>query len=328
MAVIARLAGVSTPTVSRVLNGRSGVASETRRHVEALLREHGYRRPDIVSPAASVEVVFFGLESHLAISILRGVERVVRPHDLVVGFTDVSLLPSSERRWADRLLARRPVGVIAVHSYFAPQDYALLLANGTPMVALDPSGIPPEAVPSVGATNWSGGVAAARHLLQLGHRRIAVIGGPVNSLVARARLEACRAAMETAGVPLEERLVRHGEFFFEEGLALGRGLLALADPPTAVICGNDLQALGVYEAARLADLSIPDELSVVGFDDLDCTHWAGPPLTTVRQPFDEMGAAAARLVLAFADGEVPSQTRVELPTMLIVRGSTAPPSGR
>ncbi|GAA4719626.1 LacI family DNA-binding transcriptional regulator [Phytohabitans rumicis] len=328
MAVIARLAGVSTPTVSRVLNGRSGVASETRRQVEALLQEHGYRRPNVAVPAASVEVVFFGLESHLGISILRGVERVVRQRDLVVGFTDVSMPGSKSRTWADQLLARRPVGVIAAHSYFTPQDHALLSASGIPMVALDPAGIPPEAVPSVGAANWSGGVAAARHLLLLGHRRIAVIGGPVNSLAARARLEACRAAMDAAGVPLEGRLVRNGEFFFEEGLALGRDLLGLADRPTAVVCGNDLQALGVYEAARLARLSIPDDLSVIGFDDLDCSHWCGPPLTTVRQPFDEMGAAAAALVLAFVDGEVPSQTRVELPTTLMVRGSTAPPRDR
>lgn len=325
MAAIARLAGVSKPTVSRVLNGRSGVASETRRQVEALLQEHGYRRPGGVVPAASVEVVFFGLESHLAISIMRGVESVVRQQDLVVGFTEVSGLAASERPWAEALLARRPVGVIAAHSYHTPWEQALLIASGIPMVALDPSGIPPESVPSVGAANWSGGVAAARHLLELGHSRIAVITGPAMSLVARARLEACRAAMDAAGTALDDRLVRTGEFFFEDGLAHGRDLLAAADPPTAVVCGNDLQALGVYEAARQAGLSIPDDLSVVGFDDLDCTNWCGPPLTTVRQPFDEMGAAAARLVLSFAAGEMPSQTRVELPTTLVVRGSTAPP---
>jgi len=328
MAAIARLAGVSTPTVSRVLNGRSGVASETRRQVEALLHEHGYRRPNSVAPAASVEVVFFGLESHLAISILRGVQSVVRQHDLVVGFTDVSIRASTEPHWADRLLARRPVGVIAAHSSFAPQDHALLMASGIPMVALDPAGMPPDAVPSVGAANWSGGVAVARHLLELGHRRIAVLSGPAGSLVARARLEACRAAMDTAGVPLEKGLIRTGEFFFEDGLAFGRDLLGLAEPPTAISCANDLQALGVYEAARQARLRIPEDLSVVGFDDLDCSHWTGPPLTTVRQPFDEMGAAAARLLLAFAAGESPSHTRIELPTTLMVRGSTAAPADR
>ncbi|WP_422772729.1 LacI family DNA-binding transcriptional regulator [Plantactinospora sp. WMMC1484] len=328
MAAIARLAGVSTPTVSRVLNGRSGVASETRRQVEALLREHGYRRPNSAAPAASVEVVFFGLEGHLAISIMRGVESVVRRQDLVVGFTDVLSRASTERPWAEQLLQRRPVGMIATHSSFAPQEHALLTASGIPMVALDPAGMPPDTVPSVGAANWSGGVAAARHLLELGHRRIAVIAGPLKSLVARARLEACRAAMDAAGIPLDDRLVRSGEFFFEKGLALGQDLLRTADRPTAILCGNDLQALGVYEAARRAGIAIPDELSVIGFDDLEFTSWCGPPMTTVRQPFDAMGAAAARLLLALAASETLDHTRVELPTTLVVRASTAPPPDR
>ncbi len=326
MAVIARLAGVSTPTVSRVLNGRSGVASETRRQVEAVLREHGYRRLNAVAPVASVEVVFYGLGAHLTVSILRGVEEVVRTQELVVGFTDVRSRAATERPWADQLLARRPVGVIAVHSYFTAQEHAMLTASGIPVVALDPFGMPPDTVPSVGSTNWNGGVAATRHLLELGHRRIAVIGGQAQSLVARARLEACRAAMDAAGVPLDERLVRTGRLLFEDGLELGRDLLGLADRPTAVVCGNDLQALGVYEAARQARLGVPDDLSVVGFDDLDFTRWCGPPLTTVRQPFEEMGAAAARLVLTLAAGEVPEQTRVELSTTLVVRGSTGPPA--
>lgn len=325
MAAIARLAGVSAPTVSRVLNGRSGVASETRRQVAALLREHGYRRPSTMEPAPSVEVVFYGLESQLAVSILRGVEEVVGQQDFAVGFTDVLNRATTQRSWAEQLLARRPVGVIAAHSYFTPQEYAVLAAGGIPLVALDPSGVPPDAVPSVGATNWSGGVAAARHLLELGHRRIAVIGGPARSLIARARLEACRAALDAAGVPLQERFLRTGRFFFEDGLEFGRDLLTSPDPPTAVLCGNDLQALGVYEAARQAGLAIPDDLSVVGFDDLEYTRWCGPPMTTVRQPFEEMGATAATLVLAFAAGETPSQTRVELPTTLVVRASTGRP---
>jgi LacI family transcriptional regulator, xylobiose transport system transcriptional regulator len=326
MAAIARLAGVSKPTVSRVLNGRSGVASGTRRQVEALLREHGYRRPNTMAPAASVEVVFVRLESHLAVSIMRGVEDVVRHQDLVVGFTDVSRRPATERPWAEQLLARRPAGVIVAHSNFTPEEHALLAASGIPVVMLDLSGLPPDTVPSVGAANWSGGIAAARHLLELGHRRIGVIAGPVRSLIARARLEACRAALDAAGVPLDERLVRTGDFHFEAGLAFGRDLLGMADPPTAIICGDDLQALGVYEAARLARLFIPDDLSVVGFDDLECIRWCGPPLTTVRLPFEDMGAAAARMILAFAAGGTPEQTRVELPTTLIVRGSTAAPN--
>jgi len=328
MAEIARLAGVSTPTVSRVLNGRSGVSAETRMQVEALLREHGYRQPSSITPAPSVEIVFYGLESHIGIAIMRGVESVVRDHDLVVGFTEAQEESSPARSWAERLLTRRPVGVIAAHSYFTPREHALLTASGIPMVALDPSGMPPDSVPSVSAANWNGGVAATRHVLDLGHRRIAVIGGPARSLVARARLEACRAAMDAAGVPLDEQFVRSGLFFFEDGLEFGLELLSLPDRPTAIICGNDLQALGVYEAARQSGLSIPDDVSVVGFDDLKYTVRCGPPMTTVRQPFQAMGAAAARLLLAYAAGETPEHNRVELPTTLVVRGSTAAPARR
>lgn len=325
VAVIARLAGVSKPTVSKVLNGRAGVAAETRRRVEALLREHGYRRPAAIAPAAVVEVVFHGLERHMAIEIMRGVERVARGHELAVGFTEVSSPTAPGRSWAEELLARHPIGVIAVHAAFTPDQHALLAAGAIPLVALDPSGEPLHATPSVGATNWSGGIAAARHLLDLGHRRIAVVGGPLDSLGARARLEGCRAALDAAGARLDDRLVRTGEFTFEDGAALGRELLGRPDPPTAVLCGNDLQALGVYAAAWRLGLRIPDDLSVVGFDDIDNTRWCCPPMTTVRQPLVEMGATAARMLLDLAAGDTPVQSRVELATTLVVRDSTAPP---
>ncbi|GAA5193649.1 LacI family DNA-binding transcriptional regulator [Rugosimonospora acidiphila] len=325
VATIARLAGVSPPTVSRVLNGRSGVALDTRRRIEELLREHGYRRPTMVGPSSGVEVVFYRLQSHLAIEIIRGVQEVVGHHDLGVGFTEVLVDTSKDRSWAEHLLARRPVGVIATHSYFTPEQHAQLAASAIPLVAVDPSGQPHQAVPTVAAANWSGAVGATRHLLDLGHRRIGIISGPSGSLLARERLEACRATMETAGLPVDASLIRAGRFFVEDGLALGRELLSLPHRPTAVLCGNDLQALGVYEAARQAGVRIPQDLSVIGFDDIENTKWCGPPMTTVHQPFREMGAAAANLLLTLAAGHTPPQTRIELPTTLVVRESTAPP---
>jgi LacI family transcriptional regulator, xylobiose transport system transcriptional regulator len=325
VATIARLAGVSAPTVSRVLNGRSDVAADTRRRVEQLLREHGYRRPGAILPTPGIEVVFYGLESNLAIGMMRGVQEVVTDHDLGVGFTEVLAGPSADRSWCERLLARRPTGVIIVHSLFTAEQHAQLAASAIPLVAADPNGQPRHPLPSVGAANWGGAVAATRHVLDLGHRRIGVIGGPGGSLYARERLEACRAALDISGVPLEARLVRTGDFSFEAGLALGRELLSLPDRPTAVLCGNDLQALGVYEAARQSGLRIPQDLSVVGFDGIDAGTWCGPPLTTVRQPFRDIGAAAAKLLLALVAGRAPTQTRIELPTTLVVRASTAPP---
>ncbi|MFJ6671351.1 LacI family DNA-binding transcriptional regulator [Actinosynnema sp. NPDC091369] len=326
VAAVARLAGVSAPTVSKVLNGRPGVAATTRRRVEATLREHGYRRPEAVVRAPNVEVVFFGMQSYLAVEVMHGVERVAGAHRLAVGFTDAERRHATGRSWAHDLLARQPYGVVAVHLGFATEQLGLLASSGIPLVALDPTGEPDHAVPSVGATNWSGGIAAARHVLSLGHQRVAVIAGPAERMCARARLGGIRAAMDELGVPLDDRLVRIGQLFsFEEGYDHARELLRLPDPPTAVLCGNDLQALGVYEAARQAGLRVPEDLSVVGFDDIPAVRWSGPPLTTVRQPMVEMGAAAAELVLALAAGRTPVQTRVELPTTLIVRDSTAPP---
>jgi DNA-binding LacI/PurR family transcriptional regulator len=321
VASIARLAGVSAPTVSKVLNGRPGVASQTRRKVEEILREQGYRRPDAVAPAPMLEVVFRELESHMAIEIMRGIERVARPQQLAVCFSEMQ--GGRDAKWVDRVLNRRPVGVVAVYTDAMKAEHDRLAASGIPLVALDPTGEPLHDVPSVGAANWSGGLAATRHLLELGHRRIAMVNGPSRFLAARARLDGFRVAMDEAGVPVDGELLRDGLFSFVEGVRHGRDLLAVKDRPTAVFCGDDLLALGVYEAAREAGLRVPEELSVVGFDDLEFARWSGPALTTVRQPLVEMGIAAAELVLDLAAGREPRHRRVELPTSLVVRASTA-----
>ncbi|WP_211116774.1 LacI family DNA-binding transcriptional regulator [Glycomyces buryatensis] len=326
VAAVAQMAGVSAPTVSKVLNGRPGVAAETRRRVERLLREEGYRRPEKVTRAASVEVTFYGMNGQIAVEVMRGVQGVVAEHGLAVAFTDARQEESSGRGWARELLARRPTGVIVAHIGFTSEQHGLLAASGIPMVVLDPISEPLRPVPSVAAANRHGGVAAAQHLLDLGHTRIGVITGPLERLCARDRFEGARAAMEAAGAPLDRRLVRTGMWFsFEEGVALGKELLGLADPPTALLCGNDLQALGVYEAARHAGVGIPGDLSVVGFDDVTYTRWCGPPMSTVRQPFAEMGATAAKLLLEQVAGRTVTQTRIELATTLVARASTAPP---
>lgn len=123
-------------------------------------------------------------------------------------------------------------------------------------------------MPSIGATNWQGGLAATRHLVELGHRRIGAISGPPQMMCSRARIDGYRAALETAGLPVDRRLIRTGDFHHETGYRLGRELLDRPDRPTAVFAGNDLQALGFYEAARELGLRIPQDVSVVGFDDL------------------------------------------------------------
>jgi len=273
-----------------------------------------------------VEVVFSDVESQIAVEVMRGVSRVAREHRLAATFVEISRRDVDDPSWADDLRARRPTGIITVHSDMGADRHAQFDTSAIPLVALDPTGQPVHHVPSVGSTDWSGGIAAARHLYDLGHRRIAAISGPLTFLCARARLEGCRAALENEGAPIEPGLVRTGRFNFDDGLRLGGELLGLPDPPTAVVCGNDLQALGMYEAARLAGLHIPVDLSVIGYDDLVYTRWCGPPMTSVRQPFAEMGAEAARMVLALAAGEELPQRRIELATTLVVRESTAPPA--
>jgi DNA-binding LacI/PurR family transcriptional regulator len=327
IARIAAQAGVSAPTVSKVINGRADVSAETRQRVEAVIAEHGYERSHkSVRPAPLLEVIFHELESDWALEIIMGVEAVAREHDLAVVLSEMQGRRTPGRSWLEGVLARRPTGVIAVLSDLSEGQRALLKSRGVPLVVVDPTGEPLHDTPSIGATNWSGGLTATRHLLALGHRRIGVISGPENVMCSRARLDGYRAAMDEAGVPVDPALIRYGNFHVQEGTTEGRTLLRLADPPTAIFAGNDLQALGVYQAAREARLHIPEDLSVVGFDDLPVAAWVGPPLTTVRQPLAQMAMAAARLVLRLANGEQPSQTRVELATELMIRESTAPPA--
>jgi LacI family transcriptional regulator, xylobiose transport system transcriptional regulator len=192
-------------------------------------------------------------------------------------------------------------------------------------VVLDPTGEPLHDTPSVGAANYSGAMVATRHLLELEHRRIGMLCGNLAWPFCRARLDGFTAAMDAAGVPVDRELVRVGPLYVEGGLHDGAALLDLPEPPTAIVTTNDLQAHGVYEAARQAGVRIPQDLSVVGFDDLPFSRWAGPPMTTVRQPLQLMGATAARMVVALANGEPLEQHRVELSTELVVRQSTAPP---
>jgi len=317
IAHIADAAGVSVPTVSKVVNGRADVAPGTRERVERALREHGYRRPSAPANASLLDVVFNELESPWAMEIIKGVEEVARENDLGVVLSAQEGPGAIGRSWVDAVASRRSAGLILVVSELTPAQIGRLTARSIPFVVVDPAGEPAAGVPSVGATNWNGGLSATRHLLELGHTRIGMIGGPPSMLCSRARVDGYRAALETAGLTVDPDLVRWGTFHVEAGFEQGSALLDLPQPPTAIFAGSDLQAFGVYEAARVKGIDIPQDLSVVGFDDLPMARWVGPPLTTIRQPLTEMAATAARLVLGQAEDR-----RVELATTLEVRQST------
>ncbi|WP_055586058.1 LacI family DNA-binding transcriptional regulator [Peterkaempfera griseoplana] len=325
IADIARAAGVSLPTVSRVLNGRGDVSRATRQRVEELLALHDYRRPAARSghQAGLIDLVFNDLDSPWAVEILRGVEDFARASGLGTVVSAVHHQAPSAQQWLVNLRSRSSDGVILVTSDLAPELHTELHRLGVPTVVVDPAGVPTYDMPTVGSTNWTGGRSAVDHLLSLGHRRIGMIAGPPALLCSRARLDGYRAALELAGIEVDEQLIRQGDFHHECGFSEGARLLALDDPPTAIFASSDEMAVGVYEAARQHGLRIPDDLSVVGFDDLPQARWSPPPLTTVRQPLAEMGRTAADTLLQLVRGETPQTPRIELATQLVVRSSTA-----
>ncbi|MEU8050654.1 LacI family DNA-binding transcriptional regulator [Micromonospora haikouensis] len=325
IAVIARSAGVSIPTVSKVINGRSGVAADTRARVEAALSQHGYRRSAPVTRSNMLELVFDEIEDMWGLQIIRGVERAARKQRVGVVLTEFGPQHNAIRYWIDDTLARRPDCLVVVAQLGAEQ-HDQLRARGIPFVVFDPTTELPDDVPFVGATNWAGGRSATRHLIELGHRRIAMIGGPEHILCCRARLDGYRAAIDASGLSVEPGLVVHTGLNPVDGRSAALDLLGRPDRPTAIFACNDQQALGVYQAARERGLRIPADLSVVGFDDLPLAALTDPPLTTVHQPLVEMAATATELALALGRGERSAQVRLELATTLTVRQSTAPPA--
>lgn len=325
IAYIAESAGVSVPTVSKVINGKSGVSADTRARVEELVNRYGYRKPAGAGRSNVVELVFRELKDMWAVEIIRGVEQVARKHRVGVLVSEFGLHDTTAPSWDDTV-SRRPNCVLSV-AQLTDAERAQLTAKGIPFVVFDPTTELPDDVPFVGATNWSGGRTATRHLVELGHRRIAMISGPEDVLCCCARLDGYRSAVQAAGLPAVPDLVVHAALTREAGCAAARGLLARADRPTAIFAANDLQALGVYQAAREAGLRIPDDLSVVGFDDLPVAAWVDPPMTSVHQPLTEMAVAATEMALTLGRGEKAPQTGLEIATTLTVRSSTAPPRG-
>ncbi len=325
LAVVARDAGVSLATVSKVVNGRPDVAAATRSRVEQLLVKHRYQPVGVrrASTSGLADVVFTALDSPWAVEILRGVTTALTEAQAQAVVS--TMPPSHDQSWPCRLIALRHIGVIIVTSEVTERHRREFAEGGLPLVVIDPTDLPSTEIASIGATNWAGGFAATEHLISLGHRRIAAIGGTPRFLCSRARLDGYRAAMDAHDLPNGQDLIRHGDFHHESGFVQALSLLDGAVRPTAVFAGSDQQAFGVIEAARVRGLRVPEDLSVVGFDDLPVARWASPPLTTVRQPLAEMGRMAVQMLLRMASGGSRDGDRVELATELVVRESTAPP---
>ncbi|MGW3245434.1 LacI family DNA-binding transcriptional regulator [Streptomyces sp. NPDC001070] len=329
LADVASKAGVSLSTVSKVLNGRPDVAAPTRSKVERLLEANGYQRPAPTQPEARlIEIVFHELESVWAMELIRGVENIAKSRNMSVVLTESGTRHAPGPEWIEGVLRRRPLGVVLVFSSLPDDIKRKLRSRAINFVIIDPAGDPEPDVPSVGSANWAGGVAATRHLIDLGHRRIGIITGPDDMLCSLARLDGFRSAMGMAGLTVDPDLIRYGDFHVQGGHDSAISLLEQPDPPTAIFAGSDLQALGVLEAARVKGLQVPRDLSVVGYDDIPLAQWASPSLTTVNQPLVEMAEEAARMLLRLSqpdDAGDKSNTRMELGVRLVVRKSTAPP---
>jgi LacI family transcriptional regulator len=328
MATIAAVAEVSVPTVSRVLNGRADVSAETRLRVQSALGELGYARASRrkATPGRVIDLVTTEL-SPWATEIISGTSKAALAANCRVVVTVVSE-DADVDRWLLSLSSSRTDGVILVLTELSAPHRKRLGALGLPVVIVDPVGQPDPDVLTIGSANWAGGLTATEHLIESGHRRIGTITGSPAILCSQARLDGYRAALERAGIAVDQDLIRTGDhhyqyqYAYESALEAASGLLRLPSRPTAIFAASDVLAMGVYEAARRDGLRVPEDLSVVGFDDVPMAQWVSPPLTTLRQPLAEMATLATRTLLNGESAGI--QQRVELATRLIVRASTRP----
>jgi LacI family transcriptional regulator len=281
--------------------------------------------------STTVELLIHGVFGAYATQVIEGAVHAGEEAGaaVVVGTLDDRRRPgASPQGWARGLALAGRTGTIVVTGELTRAHIDALAQVGMPLVVIDPLNLPRTEVASVGSTNFAGGMTATQHLIDLGHRDIAYIGGPQGSGCNQARLHGYRAALELAGIAARPALVFNEGFRYDVGRRAGGQLLDLPSRPTAIVGGNDAIALGVMEAAHARGLRIPDELSVTGFDDTELATMTSPPLTVIRQPLREMGGVALRTVLRLAAGETLDSHHVELATELVVRSTTAAPGGR
>jgi DNA-binding LacI/PurR family transcriptional regulator len=323
---VARLAGVSHQTVSRVLNGADHVREDTRARVLDAMRKLDYQpnpvaRALVTGRSRTLGVVSFDTTLYGPASTLLGIERAAHERGYVVSIVSMTALDRASLHSALERLRRQGVDGIVV---IAPHVEAVLalpgLAVDVPIVALEAG--PEKAVPVVAVDQDAGARAATGHLLALGHATVHHLAGPTDFLEAQQRMDSWRETLREAGAPLPDVLV--GDWSAASGYRLGRRLLA-SQTPTAVFAGNDHMALGILRAAHEAGVRTPEQLSVVGFDDVPEAAYFTPPLTTVRQDFAELGERALHLMLERIGGASQPPQRITVQPVLVHRASTAPP---
>jgi len=326
MADVARLAGVSHQTVSRVLNGHPNVRPQTRAGVLAAIRELGYRRNAVARSLVTgrtqaLGVISFDTTLYGPASMLYGIERAAHPRYSVT-ITSVPAFDSRSMQDAlDRLLGQGVDGVIVIASETPAIEALAGVRVDVPLVAVGCGTSAP--LDSVAIDNIAGAFEATRYLLGLGHRTVYYVGGPDTTVDARERADGWERALREAGAPVPE--ITHGDWSASSGYETGHRLASMPEV-TAVFCANDQMALGLLRALAEHGRQVPADVSVVGFDDIPESAYFLPPLTTVRQDFGDLGRQALRLLLERISERQVSADRLPLPPELVVRASTAPPT--
>jgi LacI family transcriptional regulator len=322
---VAAEAGVSIATVSRVVNGRYGTAQDTLERVQAVIADLGYESSLVARSLSSrrtnvIGIIVPDLEPFSA-ELLKGAARALRStgYELIVylGGGHVGHKVGWERRYLSRLEGTLTDGTLLV------TPTVVDVAHNAPVVAVDPhSGS--SSLPTVGSQNLDGAILATEYLIGLGHRRIGFIAGRPDLESARLREQGYLRALESAGIPYDPRLVRVGDYTKEAAESPARELLEMDEPPTAIFAANDVSAIALIEVARSLGVGVPDDLSVIGFDNVPESALTAPPLTTIDQSIQEMGRRAVELLIGLIEGNAERPGQVTLPTRLVVRQSTGP----
>ncbi|WP_027346045.1 LacI family DNA-binding transcriptional regulator [Hamadaea tsunoensis] len=323
IADVAERAGVSIATVSKVLNARYGVSARTTQRVQAVIEELGYESSIVAQSLRShrtnvIGIVVADIEAFSA-ELLKGAARALHDsgYELIVysGGGQSREQAGWERRYLSRISGTLTDGTILV------TPTVMNAVSSAPVVAVDPLAGPSD-LPTVAADNLKGAMTATEYLLRLGHRRIGFLGGRPDLDSAKLRERGYRQALTAAGVRVEEELVVTGDYGEAAADEAARALLD--QEPTAIFAANDLSAVRTMRVAADRGLRTPDDLSVIGFDDVPDAALATPALTTIRQPIQEMGFEAVRLLIGLIEGRVPGQPHLVLPTTLVERQSCRP----
>ena len=328
---VADLAGVSAATVSRVLNGRAEVSPRARDAVMRVVQEYGYSTNRTARGLSAGRTGLAGVtlpllhHSYFSV-ILAGASEAFSEHDMGVVLCPTYHEHDREVTLLERLMQGTTDGAVLVLPAESSEELAALHEHGYPFVIVDPPTSPDERVPTVSAGHSSGASEAVEYLLGLGHRRIAAVTGPRGWIATEERLRGYHGALAAAGVMPTPELEVESDFSVSGGRDAVMGLLALDEPPTAVFAFNDMLAIGAMDAARESGVRLPDDLSIVGFDDTFEASIVTPALTTVRQPLAEMGRMAVALLVRLLQQQRIEALHIELGTTLVVRDSTAPPA--